>query len=74
MVFNVGPADEGITVRQIAEIVRDHVSPDAAIRYGEGARGVGRRRAAVLLFDRPVACDGLAAAARVRSRGAARRA
>jgi UDP-glucose 4-epimerase len=39
LVFNIGPADEGITVRQIAEIVRDHVSPSAAIRYGDGSRG-----------------------------------
>jgi UDP-glucose 4-epimerase len=38
-VFNIGPADEGVTVRWIAEAVRDHVAPGADIRYGEGDRG-----------------------------------
>lgn len=38
-VFNVGPSDSGITVREIAEAVRDRVSPDAEIRYGDGGRG-----------------------------------
>lgn len=39
LVYNIGPADEGITVRAIAETVRDHVAPDAAIHYGTGSRG-----------------------------------
>ena len=38
-VYNVGPSDEGIHVREIAEIVRDRVSPAARIRYGTGSRG-----------------------------------
>jgi UDP-glucose 4-epimerase len=38
-VFNVGPPDHGITVRAIAEVVRDRVSPGAEIRYGDGGRG-----------------------------------
>lgn len=38
-VFNVGPPDSGVTVREIAEAVRDRVSPDAEIRYGTGGRG-----------------------------------
>lgn len=38
-VYNIGPADEGVTVRFIAEAVRDAFSPRAAIQYGEGNRG-----------------------------------
>ncbi len=38
-VLNVGPPDAGITVRAIAEIVRDLAAPGADIRYGEGGRG-----------------------------------
>ena len=38
-VFNIGPDDKGVTVRFIAETVRDRVAPGAAIAYGEGARG-----------------------------------
>ncbi len=38
-VFNVGPADDGVTVRMIAEAVRDRVAPGAAIVFGEGNRG-----------------------------------
>lgn len=37
--FNIGPADDGVTVRFIAETVRDHVSPRATIRFGEGEKG-----------------------------------
>jgi UDP-glucose 4-epimerase len=37
--FNIGPADDGVTVRFIAETVRDHVSPEAVIRFGEGDKG-----------------------------------
>ncbi|GLK49330.1 UDP-glucose 4-epimerase [Brevundimonas intermedia] len=39
VVFNIGPADQGASVRLIAEAVRDHVSPDAEIRYGLGSKG-----------------------------------
>lgn len=38
-VFNIGPADDGITVREIAETVRDWVAPQAAIRFGAGNIG-----------------------------------
>jgi UDP-glucose 4-epimerase len=38
-VFNIGPDDEGASVRAIAEAVRDRVSPGAAIRYGKGSKG-----------------------------------
>jgi len=38
-VYNIGPTDEGVTVRYIAEAVRDAVKPNAAIHYGEGNRG-----------------------------------
>lgn len=37
--YNVGADDEGITVRFIAETVRDRVAPAAEICYGEGNRG-----------------------------------
>lgn len=37
--FNIGPKDAGVTVRFIAETVRDRVAPTAAIVYGEGPRG-----------------------------------
>ncbi len=39
LVFNIGPTDDGVTVRWIAETVRDHAAPDATIRFGEGGRG-----------------------------------
>lgn len=39
LVYNIGPTDDGVTVRWIAETVRDHVAPGAAIRFGEGGRG-----------------------------------
>jgi UDP-glucose 4-epimerase len=38
-VFNIGPFDDGITVREIAETVRDRVAPSATIRYGKGKQG-----------------------------------
>lgn len=38
-VFNIGPEDDGITVRTIAETVRDRVSPKASIRFGKEGRG-----------------------------------
>jgi UDP-glucose 4-epimerase len=38
-VYNIGPPDEGVSVRFIAESVRDRVSPAAIIAYGEGSRG-----------------------------------
>jgi UDP-glucose 4-epimerase len=37
--YNIGPQDTGVTVRFIAECVRDAVSPSAKIVYGEGNRG-----------------------------------
>jgi UDP-glucose 4-epimerase len=39
LVFNIGPADDGITVRSIAEAVRDRASPQAELSFGEGDRG-----------------------------------
>jgi len=37
--FNIGPADAGITVRDIAKQVRDLISPRATIEYGNENRG-----------------------------------
>lgn len=37
--YNIGAADNGVTVRFIAETVRDTVSPGAEIGYGTGNRG-----------------------------------
>lgn len=39
LVFNIGPEDEGVTVRFIAECVRDIVAPQAEITYGDQPRG-----------------------------------
>ena len=39
LVFNIGPADDGITVRAIAEAVRDRVAPRAELQFGESNRG-----------------------------------
>lgn len=39
VVFNIGPVDDGVTVRFIAEQVRDRVSPGANISFGQGDRG-----------------------------------
>ena len=38
-VFNIGPDDDGVTVRFIAETVRDRVAQGGQIAYGEEARG-----------------------------------
>lgn len=38
-VFNIGPEDDGVSVRFIAETVRDLIAPDAEIVYGGGDRG-----------------------------------
>lgn len=38
-ILNIGPRDAGVTVRFIAECVRNEVSPFAEISYGEGERG-----------------------------------
>ena len=38
-VFNIGPTDEGVSVRWIAEQVVARVSPDAHIHYGTSDRG-----------------------------------
>ena len=37
--INIGPIDDGITVRSIAESVVERVSPSAIIRYGQGNKG-----------------------------------
>jgi len=37
--FNIGPTDDGVTVRMIAETVRDVASPSASIIFGEESRG-----------------------------------
>lgn len=39
LVFNIGPADAGVTVRFIAEAVRDQMSPTGLIVYGQGCKG-----------------------------------
>ena len=39
VVMNIGPLDEGVRVRWIAEQVVAHVSPGAAIRFGSGSKG-----------------------------------
>ena len=38
-VLNIGPLDDGVTVRWIAEQVRDRVSPSAALVFGLGSKG-----------------------------------
>jgi len=38
-IYNIGPRDAGVTVRFIAECVRDAVSPGAEIVYGQGNKG-----------------------------------
>lgn len=38
-IFNIGPDDTGVTVRSIAETVRDQVSPAAQLEFGPGNRG-----------------------------------
>lgn len=38
-ILNIGPDDTGVSVRQIAEQVVEHVSPAAQIYYGEENRG-----------------------------------
>jgi UDP-glucose 4-epimerase len=38
-ILNIGPPDAGVTVREIAEAVRDAVSPHAEIVYGAGNHG-----------------------------------
>jgi UDP-glucose 4-epimerase len=37
--FNVGPRDNGVTVKQIAEKVVSKISPDAEVVYGAGNKG-----------------------------------
>jgi len=37
--FNIGPDDEGVTVKVIAEAVVARVSPQARITYGQGNKG-----------------------------------
>ncbi|WP_176597194.1 MULTISPECIES: SDR family NAD(P)-dependent oxidoreductase [Sphingobium] len=38
-VFNIGPTDDGITVRSIAERVRDQTGGKAELHFGQGNRG-----------------------------------
>jgi UDP-glucose 4-epimerase len=38
-VHNIGPRDEGITVREIAELTRAHASPSASLQFGTEDRG-----------------------------------
>lgn len=38
-VVNIGPGDDGVSVRSIAEAVRDRVFPSAAIEFGRDDRG-----------------------------------
>lgn len=38
-IYNIGPSDLGVTVRFIAEEVIRHISPNAAIYYGEDNKG-----------------------------------
>lgn len=38
-VFNIGPIDDGVTVRWIAEKVVERINPSADIRYGTGNKG-----------------------------------
>jgi len=37
--FNIGPTDEGVTVRRIAEETVAHVAPQAELRFGAGNKG-----------------------------------
>jgi UDP-glucose 4-epimerase len=37
--YNIGAADDGVTVRFIAETVRDRVAPRASITFGNGSKG-----------------------------------
>jgi len=39
LVYNIGPLDDGITVQEIAELVRNYVAPQAEIHYGTEPRG-----------------------------------
>jgi len=38
-VFNIGPADDGVTVKFIAETVRDRISSGSRIEFGDSDRG-----------------------------------
>ena len=38
-IYNIGPRDEGVTVRFIAECVVNFISPNARIEYGVGTQG-----------------------------------
>lgn len=39
LIINIGPPDKGITVKEIAEITRDFVSPNATIEFGQENKG-----------------------------------
>ena len=71
-VFNVGPADEGVSVAQIAEIVVAAVAPGASIGFGREKRGwVGDVPQVLLPVDKLAA---LGWRARMNSEQAVRRA
>jgi UDP-glucose 4-epimerase len=65
LVYNIGPTDDGVTVRWIAETVRDHVAPSSAKAGGAGSatcrdsdirpRGCARR-AGPHALDRKMRC------------------
>jgi UDP-glucose 4-epimerase len=38
-IINIGPSDEGITVREIAQKIRSKVAPNAVLRFGMESRG-----------------------------------
>ena len=38
-IWNLGPGDEGITVAEIAQMIIDHVSPNAILVFGSDSRG-----------------------------------
>ena len=38
-VINIGPIDDGVTVRAIAEAVVSRINPSAKIHYGQGSKG-----------------------------------
>ena len=47
-IINLGPSEDSVTVKEIAECVRDNMSPQAKIIYGSENR-VGRRYTEIYL-------------------------
>lgn len=39
LTYNIGPPDDGVTVREIAELTRDRASPGARLQFGTEGRG-----------------------------------